>query len=554
VDLQQGKVALKVVGPWQLADGSPQRIVDVVAEQDVSVDLAVVPGPAMKDPTVFAPDLKVSVTFDKETYDISDPVRMTLKVENIGTGAQPGRGMVRTIYNEQQPYFDYFVLRRFLEAPVELWPGESKQITVTGSARDGGDNPEKLRKLSYVAEVGTSSGDPNNDNDKAEARANVTWGTGSAVVTVYGDRNLNGKLDEGEELANRKVHVGGGKPHVNKNALSDASGRVRFTDLPAGQYYSSDDYDRESGWIPGDSNTDAEQTAVVNPGDEGTALVRLVRPLSDELKASVKFDRPSYEPGAVLGIALSITNNSAKPLQVKAECYGGSSSYFANATAEWGPLRRGGLGVALAAGDTFDLRVNTAMPAEAPDYGYVTLHCTFGPEFELGNPAASATAKVPGATETFRGFVVTGKYPDQKSVPNVALVLLDPDTKQPVARTITNAVGEWEFPNLAVGMYTPVVVGPWRITNDWSDSEPFGNVRGRNYALWLWVEPGPDVADPGGVPGGAGSGANNGLSPVKTIKNTNALANTGVSVLGLGLFGVLLLLAGAAMRRKPALR
>lgn len=38
------------------------------------------------------------------------------------------------------------------------------------------------------------------------------------------------------------------------------------------------------------------------------------------------------------------------------------------------------------------------------------------------------------------------------------------------------------------------------------------------------------------------------------IKNTDALANTGVSVLGLVLFGGLLVMAGVAMRRKPALR
>ena len=64
--------------------------------------------------------------------------------------------------------------------------------------------------------------------------------------------------------------------------------------------------------------------------------------------------------------------------------------------------------------------------------------------------------------------------------------------------------------------------------------------------------PGPDVADPTIVRPGPGGGANTGTTPVTAIKNSDALANTVVSVLGLGLFGVLLVLAGAALRRKPA--
>lgn len=552
-NLVPGKVALKVVGPWKLADGSPQRIVDVVAEQNVSVDLDVVPGPEVKDPTVFAPDLKVSVTFDKETYDISDPVRMTIKVENVGTGAAPGRGDVRSTYHPQQPYFDYYELRKLLDAPVDLWPGESRQITVTGSAPDGGNDPERLRKLSYVVEVSTPGTDPDPGNNKAEARANVTWSTGSAVVTVYGDRNLNKKLDAGEELANRPVRVGGGKPHVNKYANTDVSGRVLFTDLPAGRYGASDEYDRESGWIPDGSNTDVEQTAVVNPGDEGTALVRLIRPLSDELKASVKFDKPAYEPGAAVGISVSITNNSAKTLQVKADCGGGFGAHLGNDTAGWRELHRDGPGVQVASGSTVDFGVTIPLPAESPDYGYVTIGCSFGPEPNLGNPFASAEAKVPGATQTFRGLVVTGDYQAPKPVPNVKLVLLDPDTDKPVVSTTTDANGGWVFPDLAVGVYTPLVVGPWKVVDFGDDGEPFGNVRGRDYPSYVWIQPGPDVADPttGARPAPGGP---NGAAPVKTIKNTDALANTGVSVLGLALFGVLLVLAGAAMRRRPALR
>lgn len=547
----QGKVALKVVGRWRFADGSTQRLVDVAGDQDVSVDLDVEAGPEVKDPTVFAPDLKVSVSFDKEHYDISDPVRMTLKVENVGTGKSPARGDWRNRYNEEQPYFDYQQYRRFVETPIELWPGESAQFTLVGKARDGGMDPEKLRTLRFLAEVGSYSGDPDQENNKAEARATVGWGTGSAEVFVYGDLNLNGKPDAGEELANRKVRLGGGRPWVNLYGRTDASGRVRFTNVPAGGYSATDEYDRESGWIEAYSNTDPRQSAVVNPGDEGTVVVRLVRPLSDKLKATLKFDQPSYPAGAAVGVTATITNNTDKPILVKADCGGSYGNYLGNDSDGWGALKTGGPGVEVAVGATYTHRVTAPMPAVAPDYGFIGLSCSFGPEGNFGNPWVRAQTRVPGATQTFRGLVVTGQYPDQQPVPHVKLVLLDPDTAQPVASTTTDADGRWVFPDLAVGPYRPVVVGPWRVrVEDWQEGEGFGNVRGRDDQSWIWVEPGPDVADPEGVraPGGGGT------TTVKKIKNTAALANTGVSVLGLVLFGGLLVLAGAAMRRRTAPR
>lgn len=558
-NVPQGKVALKVVGRWKFADGSTQRLVDVVGDQETKVDLDIVNGPEVKDPTVFAPDLKVSVTFDKEIYDISDPVRMTLKVENVGTGKSPGRGDWRNQWHEEQPYFEYLQYRKFLETPIELWPGESTQFTMIGRTRDGGSDPEKLRTLRYIAEVGTQSGDPDYTNNKAEGRASVTWSAnGSLKVFFYGDRNLNGRPDAGEELGNRKMRIGGGRPYVNLDGKTDASGHVRFTDLPAGSYGSWDSIENwRDGWMaPGPS-----PDGVVNPGDEGTLEVRMVRPLSDKLAAKLKFDQPSYPAGAVLGVTASITNNTDKPVHVNASCVGSGGVDLFNDTDEWGAFKRNGPGVEIAVGATYTHRVSTAMPPDSPNWGRVGVSCEFGPTGNQGNSWAYAETKVPGATQTFRGMVATGTYENPQPVPNVKLVLLDPDTNQPVVSTIVDADGKWEFPDLAVGPYVPVVVGPWKVREDqWRESPGFVNVRGWNDPMPFWVDPGPEVADPEVVakPGG---GANKGgqkkggsktkLIQAKTMKNTSALANTGVSVLGLVLFGGLLVLAGAAMRRKP---
>ncbi|WP_112275812.1 hypothetical protein [Lentzea terrae] len=558
-NVPQGKVALKVVGRWKFADGSTQRLVDVVGDEETKVDLDVVPGPEVKDPTVFAPDLKVSVTFDKEIYDISDPVRMTLKVENIGTGKGPGRGDWRNQWHEEQPSFEYLQYRKFLETPIELWPGESTQFTLIGKPRDGGMDPEKLRTLRYIAEVATQSGDPDWTNNKAEGRASVTWSTnGSLKVFFYGDRNLNEQPDAGEELGNRKMGISGGRPHVGVDGKTDAFGWARFTDLPAGSFRAQDAMENwRDGWMP----PEASPVGVVNPGDEGTLAIRLVRPLSDKLVATLKFDQPSYPEGAVLGVTASITNNSDKPVHVTAACSGWGGRDLFNDNDDWGAFKRNGSGVEVAVGATYTHRVTTAMPPESANYGRVGVGCQFGPADNQGNPWASAETKVPGATQTFRGMVVTGTNENPQPVPNVKVVLLDPDTNQPVASTMADADGKWEFPDLAVGAYTPLVVGPWKVREDqWRESEGFINVRGRSDPMPFWVDPGPEVADPEAVArpgGGTKTGGPKKVSKTKLIqakkmKNTSALANTGVSVLGLTLFGGLLVLAGAAMRRKPS--
>lgn len=535
-NLPQGKVELLVVGSWKLADGSVRRAVDVVAEQDVTVDLVVEPGPEVKDPSVFAPDLKVSLAFDKAIYDISDSVLMTIKVENIGTGAEPAHGTWYR-YSENNPEHPTFKgpqfqqLEDFLRAPIDLWPGESKQITVAGRLDERGD---LLGNVRYA--VSASAKDETNFyNNQGEAAATFTWGVGSAVVTLYGDRNMNGVMDSGEELANRMVSIGGGKPYTGSRASTDAHGQVRFTNLPAGVYFVHYVEGEESGWVP-PYPLGSEQTTAVNPGDEGIALARVIRPLSEKLKVTMRFDQPSYQPGAELGVSMSFENNTGRPLLVKAFCAPSEGPVLTNDRPEWGQLGLNGSGLWLAAGEKFGFHLTTAMPEEAPDHGYVSINCAFGPQHAAGVPRASATAKVLGGTHTFRGLVVDKYY---NPVPRVKLVLLDPDTKKPVVSTRTDALGAWVFPDLPVGLYVTVVVGPWRVLNPSN-----ANVRGNDNPLYVMVEPGPYVADPTSVPGGPGGGLDGG-------ENTQALASTGVSVLGLGLFGLLLVMAGAALRRRP---
>jgi hypothetical protein len=224
----------------------------------------------------------------------------------------------------------------------------------------------------------------------------------------------------------------------------------------------------------------------------------MIRPLSDKLKASLKFDQPSYAAGAQVGLTASIKNETGKPINVRGECSSGSyGPYIGNDGAAWGPLARGAAGVEIADGATFTVHVDSPMPAPSPDYGHVSIFCSFGPDFGQGVPFASASTKVPGATHTFRGSIVTGDFMNPAKVPNVKVVLLDPATNRPVASTTADAEGKWVFPDLPVGPYKPVVVGPWRVMDElWQEGEGFGNVRGQDYESWIWVAPGPDVTDP----------------------------------------------------------
>lgn len=539
--LPQGEVALKVVGSWQFTNGAEHVLVTVRGGGETTgTVLAIKPGPEVRDPSVHAPDFKASVTFDRPSYDISDPVTMTLKVENVGTGRDKAQGSFQQAQVDSQPDVDQRKLSAFLGEEISLAPGESKQLTLTGTP----NNVVVLQQVvQYKLVVGSNFADPTPENNVSLGTAAVTWGVGTATITVYGDRDLNGRMDDGEALEGRRVTIGGGRPFVRKEGTSDAAGKIRFTDLPAGHYDPFYLYDEKDGWVepyvPG-------HQLVVNPGDEGTETVRLVRPLSDTLHPSITFDQPQFASGEQIGFTVTLRNSDTRPVQAKADCVTGTP-LLSNDSADWGPLARGAEGVSLGAGETKTVHVRTAPPAGAADHGYLIITCRFGPDTNLlGVPSLRTTVKVPGVLNTFTGFLRTNNpNAGQLPVPGVKLVLLDPETGKPVARTVTDANGGWTFPDLPVGRYTPLVVGPWKVVPASRYDEPVANVRGRG-PVYLLVVPGPEVADPDVVPPGPGGGGG-GVLP----NNPNALADTGVSVLGLTLFGALLVMAGAALRRRP---
>lgn len=558
-ELAAGSTRLLVLGPYRDRDtGNGWFTVDVVADGTANVALVVVAGPEVREP-VNVDNLVLEASFDKTSYDVGDPVRATIKITNEGVGwgteldflpewHESTLGYDLAQWGDLYPFATGHYPFPTSPSRLRLWPGQTHVVELTGTA------PQWSRE-GKVRLKGTIRGGYSNQQLTLDLVADVTHQTGDAVVVVFGDTNGNGTPDAGEELPDLQVGIEGGLPATWRSGTTDATGRFRVEDVPAGQYRVTTWVDD---WVPAFDDYDV---FVVTGGAETVHEAPLVRPLGDALVAGLAFDRPSYQPTDQPKLTVSLTNNTGADLTVHAQCGSTAWPYQVDNGPEWGPLAEGGPGVPLAAGATWTYTVNVVVPEDAADYGLVGAACDFGPRESdgrlwAGSVRAEAKARVPGATWTTTGRVeVYGESP-QRVVPNVKLVLLDPDTGAPVARTTTGEDGSFVFPDLPVGEYTPVVVGPWKVV--WYEMVPgFHVIRDNPYPVVLFVEPGPEVADPDLTTTDPDQAAGPGRddrsggvlgAPASAGGPTDALASTGASVIGIALLGLLALALGVATR------
>ncbi|TWP51574.1 hypothetical protein FKR81_15390 [Lentzea tibetensis] len=544
--VRKGDLVLTAAGPWKLADGSTGLPVKVIGGGEVTADLVVVPGPVVPDPTVHKPDLALTAVFDKPSYDVYDQIQLKVKIANIGTGFPSWSGYLQVDHLDNRLDFDDSQLAPLRGMTQGLWPGESREATLVGTVSPY--SPKDT--VAFKANISTGD-DSNPANNSVDVSSKVTYGVGDAVVTVYGDRNDNGAQDAGEELAGRKISVFGGRPYKSVEGSTDAAGKVAFRGLSAGGYEVSQDIAHDDEWVPESSQY---VRTTVNNGVETQVAVRMVRPLSHTVEASLQFGKSSYRPGEQVSLFVTVQNNGDKPVQVKAACYGEVPAYYlTNDNVRWGKWIFDGEGYEVEPHRTVSLYVEQPMPAVAPDHGLVGVACSFGTDpMAWGNPRADAKAKVPGATWTTSGSVLTSGA-EEKGVGGTKVVLLDPDTNKPVARTTTDAQGAFTFPDLPVGHYTPVVVGPWKVVSH-RQGPLFGVVKGDPNPVNVYVEPGPNVADPDTGDLVVVPPPHGGNPPLGKVKG-GGLATTGVSVVGLTAFGLLLVMAGAALRgrRRPVI-
>ncbi|MDX8032282.1 carboxypeptidase-like regulatory domain-containing protein [Lentzea sp. BCCO 10_0856] len=543
-DVPVGKVVFVVAGKWAPKDGK-EFTADIVADTDVNPELQVVPSDVdVPAPAAHKPDFTVTAKFDKDSYDIGEPMSMHVTVKNVGTGYDAEVGLTTEWSSDMNEFeYDKSQLGEFADSKtVRLWPGESRELTLVGRA------PFYLRDNKVTLKLKTQSWqDQNAANDTSAAVATVTFLKGDAVIVLYGDRNANGQRDAGEELTDTQVTVSGGSnPNIWKDGRTDASGRAQFRDLPIGvlkvwPYY-------KDGWVRHET---AELT--VSAGAESVLEVGAVRPLSDKLPATLRFAKREYAPGERYEAAISITNNTGADLPaVKAFCSGpGEAGEIYNSEASWGPLAWDGAGVSVPNGQTKVFHVSGAQPQEAARIGYATVACSIAPDpSDPGAAMAHDVFRVPGQhADAIGRLVKDDPNGGQEDLPvaGQVLVLVDTISKKVVTRTVTGEDGEFKVFNLPVGRYDVVVPGPWQV--EYRRMNPYFHVRvgGETWLQPLWLVPGPEVEDPGyplpedqtpgtNVPPVAGSAGGSGSG--------DALAKTGASVLGLGVLGALLVAFG----------
>jgi hypothetical protein len=547
-DVPVGKVVLVVAGKWKPSKGA-EFTLDVVPDTRNVLELRLAPSDAevpglAKD----RPDFEVTAKFDKDSYDIAEPMRATVTVKNVGTGFAHSV-YLRTGWVDGQLEFDRSALDEVgYNHPVTLWPGESRTITLVGRA------PYYLAKDAVWLTIESSAyDDVNAANNSVTVSAPVTYLNGDAAVVVYADRNGNKQKDAGEALPNVNVMVSGGtRPFAAKQAVTDASGRVAFKGLPVGVFEVSI-WGGDEGWV-----RNGKDELTVSAGAESVLELGAVRPLSDKLFASVNFVKDEYAPGESYELDVTLENRTGADLpSVKALCYGGLAGDVRNSGPGWGALVLGGDGVALGNGEKRTWRVSGEQPEKSASIGYATVSCYFAPwTSDRGAAFAYDEFRVPGQRADALGKLVQGD--ELSPVAGAAVVLVDHMSKKVVTRTITDESGLFKVFNLPVGRYEVVLDGPWKVDYGRLGNRFFVVATGEETKVQVLLRvPGPEAEDPGyPLPEDQVPGTN--VPPAKAVAGGGgeALAKTGASVLGLGVLGALLMAFGLGAsvigRRKTA--
>ncbi|MFD9734233.1 hypothetical protein [Umezawaea sp. NPDC059074] len=468
--------------------------------------------------------LTAKVEFDKASYAKADQVGVTVTLAN--KGADPLPGVVAVCRSDAGHLIPGTGPGWAALAPggtgVAVAAGETKTVKVTDVVPDGAYNNGGVAVACEFGNDGTNV----TGYAKADGSAKVV----GAVGDLKGDLKNDGKAVASATL----VALDTTTRAVLGRATTDSAGAWSLTGLPAGTVnvvVLGPWKDAQTGGIDhlvhvtGGAETAASLTVVAGAEvpDPNTA---------PKLRASVEFTADSFESDASLKVTL--TNQSGAPLTVIARCIGD----LPNDTDAWGALKVDGPGVDLAVDETKTVDVTATIPQTAKDRGYVTVECALGPKIGTSFLTATDTAKVTGVVAGASGSLLK---PDGTTVADTKIVLVDPDTADPIARATTDADGKFTFTDVPTGRYRPVVVGPWKVV----DEDLYEIVHGTDTKRDIHVEPGPDVTDPDTTtppetttePPAEGGG--------DETPPADDLAYTGASVIGITLLGVLVLALGA---------
>lgn len=483
-------------------------------------------------------DLGVIVELDKNAYLSTDVVRMRVLVMNSGRGTATGV-VVRTKGDLE---FEPGAWGDFEESGpgAKLGPGQQVQLVLTAPPTAPGED--------VTQEVEVVSAEPDTDptSNRRTVEAFTTVETSDLTLTIYGDADRDGVLDQGETMAGVLVTLTGGITFESFQARTGAHGTIRFPKLPGGQYWVRASL--PNGWY-----VDESVPLEVRSAQQATAVPAIHNDLS-KLVATVSLDRDSYAVGNTVRERVTLTNTGTSDLAgLFAKC--GVFSPFGSenhlTAAYWDELAQSeqGPGATVRAGETRVWEFTDTVPPRAYNYGFVVLECTFTMRNMVAGAFAGTRAAVPGGWGTYSGKLVN----DGRPAPNVTLLMINTITGEIASRVVSDANGWFKFPELPADLYELRALGPWR----WETPTFLVQVFAGEHREFppLVLLPGPVQLDPAVPLPAERKSTVDTPTPAPAPQASPAprpaaLADTGTDVAGLTALGALLVVAGALCLRR----
>ncbi|MDX8031076.1 SdrD B-like domain-containing protein [Lentzea sp. BCCO 10_0856] len=537
-DVTVGRYNAVSAPPWAFSKyGEP---LDVhVYKPGSTTTHTMVPAPTSKA------SLRTTLEFDKPNYLSYETMRLKFTITNVGAEtAQKVRLPWKLIGNPIWDPTDYGPIDPSASG-LTIAPGETKTVVAVSPISDWQREPYEL-KLSYYLDY---TGRVDTKDDWFSGSTVITFVDGDVQGVLYGDANHNGVQDPGEALAGAEVRISRSLPRLWATRTTDAEGRFRFEDAPAGRWYLRYTI---NGWtVPDDP---AVNTVLVTP--EGVDLtVRAERSISAVLQPRMTFDKSSYQPGESARITVALTNTGDRPVSgVTAACIGYDESYL-DVGPEWGDLATGGATVG--AGETRTFTVVEQVPEGARQFGEVQARCRFGPDAARRSdlPETTAWASVPGAfgsvnVRLFHDKNNNVKADDGEGVRSARFVLRAWFSNEVVTEAVPDENGVVRMPRVPAGPYKASIEGRWKyVYETQGDIKVVGDrVISRDILLVPdeTKDPWPPTPAAPDKPAGPGAAAPRPSAP--PLSAEVVLAKTGVSVLGIGLVGALLVAFGIGAR------
>ncbi|MBB5854692.1 hypothetical protein ACFQ05_15395 [Amycolatopsis umgeniensis] len=419
--------------------------------------------PAYADP---GPNLKITAAVPDGRWLRDETIPIDLTITNIGdTTATEVRAQGSTYSG---PHYSFETNTwgdlNFDGPGTSFLAGESRTYRLTGRiwAVEPGNPVVRLSVLTPV------------DTDRTDNGADVPVNlvppetTERVAGQVYGDKNRDGVLSPGEELAGITARVGSFGMPQELSVITDSAGRFAFDAVPVGSHRVLYFRDVPDGWMLPDDNV----MRLDGSGKYQNLSVQGRQPLEKDLQAKIELDKARYAPGEAAKATVTLTNTGAYPLSgLYATCEDreGTGIDLKIPQEQWGAFGPAQAGT-LAPGQRLVLTLTGQVAEKAPYFGRTYLDCNFSGKTYLNGPWVSAEAQVPGKRADARGQAWVDKNhnwrpDDGEGLANTTVTVSTKDNRL-VSLARTDAKGFATFPGLAVGEYVFRAAGGWKAVNE----------------------------------------------------------------------------------------